>query len=183
MGSTPVGTEDSFLPVNWLKCEKTAHLHKSSYTSILPHPPKPIRNLSGREHNSLTYHAVVSHGRINTSFHTFVKQWNSRDCSTGNVGSDTATNHFTAFFKVHCDKREISLTNDMNAHLCNKFLHHTAIRHTQLSARYKTFSIAPSLKTPNSSSTTHRFNYGGPHYPVSGPSTLWRKTPLSLQVK
>jgi hypothetical protein len=43
-GPTPVGTEDSFPPVNWLKCEKTAHLHKSSYTSILPQPPKPIRN-------------------------------------------------------------------------------------------------------------------------------------------
>jgi len=39
-----VGNEDSFPPVNWLKCEKTAHLHTSTYTSILPHPPKPIRN-------------------------------------------------------------------------------------------------------------------------------------------
>ena len=26
-----------------------------------------------------------------------------------------------------------------------------------------------SLKNPNASSTTHRFNHGGPRYPVSGP--------------
>jgi hypothetical protein len=146
-GPTPVSIEDSLPPVNQLRCERMAHLHTRSYTTIPPTTTKTDpRLIRGKEHHFLTYHAVVHHGLTNASILIFVQQWNSRDCSPGIVDSDTANDNFPAFSKFTVTN--ISLTNDMNAHSCNKFVHRMTMRSTQPSACSKTFYTNLFLEKP-----------------------------------